>query len=307
MISSISLFTLLLIYLIPANENNNYLLGTKQVEYTYTNNKEIIYLLDSNNYIARTTIESDSTSLEDKIKTIIKTLTINDNTNINNGFRSIIPEGTEIINMNIKDKTLTINFTKELLEINKEYEEKMIEAIVYSLTSLEEIDNVIIKVEGKSLTKLPKTGIIIKEKLDKNYGINKEYNLIDTKNIDKYTIYYVSKYNDKEYYVPVTKYINNDKKDKIKIIIDELKSSPIYEENLMSYLNTNTNLINYNLEDKILTLNFDNSIYTNLNENILEEVIYTISLSLEDNYNLDEIIFKVNDKEIYKKSSKTIE
>ena len=40
---------------------------------------------------------------------------------------------------------------------------------------------------------------------------------------------------------------------------------------------------------------------------ILEEVIYTISLSLNDNYNVKEVNFLVNNKEICKNLTKTLE
>ncbi|MBQ6495476.1 MAG: GerMN domain-containing protein [Bacilli bacterium] len=309
-VSSLALLALLLIYIMPDTENNNtYKLSTKNIEYIYNNTKEVIYTLDKNNYVARTLINGSNSDMEDRIKNIIETLVIDgkNSNNIPNGFRSIIPEGTEILSLDLKDKILTINFSKELLDIKEEYEEKMIESIIYSLTSIDGIDKVIIKVEGKTLEKLPNSGKIISKELDKHYGINKKYNIVSPKNIESYTIYYVSKYNDNEYYVPVTKYINNDKKDKIKIIINELKTSPIYEENLMSYLSREANLIDYELKDDKMTLNFDESIYNNNSNNILEEVIYTISLSLGNNYDIKEVIFEVNDKEIYKKNIKTIE
>ena len=75
----------------------------------------------------------------------------------------------------------------------------------------------------------------------------------------------------------------------------------------MSYLSREANLIDYELKDDKMTLNFDESIYNNNSNNILEEVIYTISLSLGNNYDIKEVIFEVNDKEIYKKNIKTIE
>ena len=56
------------------------------------------------------------------------------------------------------------------------------------------------------------------------------------------TVYYVGKYNDDYYYVPVTKYLNSSK-DKIKVIIEELASGPSYGSNLMSFLNSNTKLL----------------------------------------------------------------
>ena len=91
--------------------------------------------------------------------------------------------------------------------------------------------------------------------------------------------------------------------DKIKIIIDELSTSPIYDVNLMSYVNSNTDLIDYSLEDECLKLNFNDSILNDTTSNhILEEVIYTISLSIFDNYPVKEVVFLVNNEEIYKKT-----
>ncbi len=308
MVSSLALFALLLIYIMPDKQENNYSLSKNNINYVYDNAKEVIYTLDKNNLVARATIKGYNNNIEEKIKNNIESLIIEGkNSNlIPNGFRPILPSGTEILNLDLKDKVLTINFSKELLDINKEYEEKMIESIIYTLTSIEGIEKVIIKVEGKTLEKLPQSGKILKTVLDKNYGINKTYDIASPYNIDTYTVYYVSKYKNEEYYVPVTKYVNNENKDKIKVIIDELSSSPTYENNLMSYVNKDINLINYKLENEILTLNFDNSLYSN-NTQILEEVIYAISLSLNDNYNIKEIVFKVNNKEIYKKNTKTIE
>ena len=70
----------------------------------------------------------------------------------------------------------------------------------------------------------------------------------------------------------------------------------------MSFLNSNVSLINYDLESDKLKLNFNDYIFNDLENNILEEVIYTISLSMEDNYNIKDISIYVNDEEIYKNS-----
>lgn len=309
-VATLALLTLGLIYIMPENKEINTTLKTNDIEYIYTNAKETIYLLDSNDYIARTKINGCNCNTKEKAKDLLEGLIIDSSKNniIPNGFRSIIPSGTEIKNLELKDKVLTINFSKELLDINEKYENKMIEAITYTLTSIEGIDKIIIQIEGEPLTKLPKTNTILPTSLDKSYGINKKYDLTTTNNIDSYTIYYVSKYNDTEYYVPITKYINNNQKDKIKVIIDELSSSPIYETNLMSYVNSNVSLLDYSLENEILKLNFNDSILNDKTSNhILEEVIYTISLSIDNNYNIKEVVFLVNNQEIYKNSPKTLE
>ena len=76
----------------------------------------------------------------------------------------------------------------------------------------------------------------------------------------------------------------------------------------MSFLNYNTKLINYELKDGILTLDFNNYLFDDVkSKNILEEVIYSISLSVRDNYDVKEVIFTVNGDEISKSVLKNIE
>ena len=162
-------------------------------------------------------------------------------------------------------------------------------------------------IEDKVLTKLPQSQITLPTTLDRSYGINKQYNLSTNNNINKTTIYYINKYNTHEYYVPVTK-INNDARDKIEIIIDELSSKNIYTTNLMSYLNDNTKILSVNEENSVLTIDFNDYIFNDLDtKEILEEVIYTIYLSVKDNYNVKDVIFTYNNKEIYKNVSKVLE
>ena len=311
MVSTLTLFILLIIYLMPDSiDEKEISLTNDNIEYIYSNTLETIYLLDSNDYVARTKIDSCKCEGVDKARDLINGLII-DGTKSNiipNGFKSIIPTGTSVKDISLDNGILTIDFSKDLLEITKEYEEKMIEAIVYTLTSIDGIDKVIIKVEGEVLDKLPISGKTLPTYLDKDYGINKIYDLTSMKDIDSYTLYYVNTYNDNSYYVPVTKYINNDSQDKIKVIIEELYSAPIYETTLMSFLNSNTKLLDYKLEDGKLTLNFSEDILSDVTtNNILEEVIYTISLTMNDNYGVEEVIFLVEDEEIYKSLIKDIE
>ena len=65
----------------------------------------------------------------------------------------------------------------------------------------------------------------------------------------------LNKNNKGYYYVPVTK-INNDNRDKIKIIIDELATSLTYETNLMSFLDSNVKLLDYEISDDKIKRNF---------------------------------------------------
>lgn len=281
---------LFIIYLFP-NKN-------EPIKSNISHNKEnnIIYLIDNNRYTSRVSTILTSKSKEDKIKEIINILTIGSNNYIRDGFKKVIPKNTKLINLEIQDNLVKLNFNKNLLNVDIYNEEKMIEAIVYSLTSLDNIKYVSIYVEGSILNKLPNSNKKLPTLLDRSIGINKEYNINNINNTTKTTIYYLSKYNDYYYYVPVTK-IDNSDVSKIEIIIKELTSSKLLNTNLISYLNNNTELLSYNETDKSLLLNFNENILEDINtNNILEEVSYSINLSIKDNYDVDSVIYYVNDK-----------
>ena len=189
-----------------------------------------------------------------------------------------------------------------------EYEEKLIESLVYTLTDIDGVDKIEIFIEGVKLKELPNSKKLLPEYLDKGYGINKEYELTNLNDIDSYTIYYVMNYNDEVYYTPITKYINNQGQDKVKIIIDELATNLTYESNLMSYLDSNIKLLDYEIVDKTIKLDFNEAILSNITSSkILEEVKYTIGRSLCDELEIEKVIFLVNNKEISTFSLKSIE
>ena len=308
-ISSVALFAFFLIYFIPNKKNDEFQIKQK-VEYVNTNIiTNDIYLLDKNNYLAKTQIPISSDDIETKAKELITALIQGESMEdkIPNGFKAVIPNNTKILNIEYQNNLIKINFSNNIFDTNKNMEEKIIESIIYTLTSINNVDKIIILIEGKILTKLPQSNITLPSTLDRSFGINKNYNINNNKNINKTTIYYISKYNDLEYYVPVTK-ITNDTRDKIEIIIDELSSKNTYNTNLMSYLNSNTKVLSVNEENDILTVDFNNYIFNDIDtKDILEEVIYTISLSIEDNYDVKEVIFKSNNEEIYKKVIKVLE
>lgn len=305
LVTMLTLIIFLLIYLMPSNESNKVMEVKQNLEYTYDTYIETIYLLDNTDYVARTHIKGINSSSKTNIATdLLEGLIVEGKKSniIPNGFKAIIPSGTKVLDVKLEDKVLTVNFSRELLEINAKYEEKMLEAIIYTLTSIDGIDKVKILVEGSPLDKMPNSKNNLPTLLDKSYGINKVYELTNTKDIDSYTVFYVNSFNNNYYYVPVTKYINNNNQDKIKVIISELTSKPTYESNLMSFLNVNTKLLNYEIKDNTIRLNFNNLILSDIvNNSILEEVIYTISLSLNSELNVNEVIFMVENEEICKK------
>lgn len=308
-VATSALFALFLIYIIPNEDNESNLQIDQNLEYldldVATNS---IYLLDNYSYLGKTEVVVNSKTTEDKIKELVEVLISGGNgeNKIPNGFKSLLPSETKILSVKYDNKLVKIDFSKDILEINKELEEKMIEALVYTITSVDEVEKIIIYVEGNILTKLPQTGINLPSTLDRNFGINKTFDFTKTNDINQVTVYYLNKHNQNYYYVPVTKYLN-DNRDKIKIIIDELATSSAYNTNLMSYLNSNIELLAIEEQPDILELTFNSYIFSDVDtKDILEEVVYTICLSIKDNYDVEEVVIKAEDEQVYQTVLKTI-
>lgn len=300
-ITTFSFLTVFVICIIPEklNSNSNYLNPDFDIEYVTNIGTNEIYLLGPNNYLVKTNVLINEDNLNAKIRGIIDYLTVQKSSKIPSGLSGIIPINTKLNNIEVNEKIVILDFDKELLNIKQELEERVIEAIVYSLINIDGIEGVTIKVEGNILTELPKTKKQVPEVLTRDFGINKVFDFYNLNDIKKVTLYYMDEISDNSYYVPVTKYLNDDR-EKINIIIDNLSSHYIYESSLISLLNQDTELINYEIEDEIMTLNFNNSIFTN--DKILEEVTYTISESIFDNYDVKSVIFQVEGKDVLTKN-----
>lgn len=259
-------------------------------------NKGVVYMLDNNDYLSRLEITYDSKDKEDIVKEIVDILTISSRTNrVRTGFRPIIPENTKLLNVIINNDNVTLDFSKNFLDVEEKDEEKLIEAIVYSITELEDFNSVTIKVEDILLQKLPHSLKKVPATIDRTFKINKIYDIDSLNDITSTTVYYPAKIDDYSYYIPVTKYTNSNK-EKIEVIISELESSNTYNSNIVNYMNSETKLINYELLDKSLLLNFDESIFGDVvSQNIVEEVIYSINLSIKDSYeSIDSVMYSVN-------------
>lgn len=272
-------------------------------------NQSEIFLLDKNGYVSRCLININYGSDEESVKKIVETL-INGGKyedKIPNGFNTIIPSDTKINDVTITDDNITVDLSDDILQISDEKIKKALELLTYNLTNIKGINSIYIKIDGKILERYPNGNKIIKQPLKRADGVNEVYDVNTYKDASKTTIYYVSKNNKGYYYVPVTK-VNNDNREKIRVIVDELTSSNIYETNLMSFLNYNTKLNNYKIDGNVLTVDFNNFLFDDVNtKSILEEVIYSISLSVRENYDVEEVVFTVDGEEITKSVLKNIE
>ena len=292
-ITTLSLFLFLFVYSLPTLDDSYTLRTNLEIESTTGLATDNIYLLNDDGYLIKSRILLEESQLEKKISEILAQLTVRDENNFPKGLNPYIPKDTKVLNILCGENVVTIDFSKEFLEMSVSLEKQIISGIVYSIMDLGDIEGVILLVEGEVLGEYPNTHETLPSPLTKDIGINKEYYLTSRNDISKVVVYYLSRVDDEIYYVPVTKYLNDDR-DKIKIIIDELSSSYIYESNLMSFLHSNVELLDYYEQENVLFLNFNDYLFDN-NDKVLEEVLYSISYSVFDNYDVSMVMFEVND------------
>ena len=280
-ITTLSMLIILTVYTIPTLKKDNVLRTNLEIEDITNLSTDKIYLLNKDNYLVKTDIFIDTNNLNNKIKKIIDYLTINNN-KIPSNLNGYIPKNTKLLDFTIESNSIVLNFSKEFTNSNNE--EILITGIVYSLLELSDIKEVSFKVEDKFYKDYTN--------LNKDIGINKNILYTNRKDISKVITYYLDESDN--YYVPVTNYVN-DKREKIEIIIDELKET---KKGLISYINDNTKLLNYIEENNLLILNFSKEL-KNKNITSEEKVLNTISYSVFDNYDVNMVMFQI-EGETYK-------
>ena len=291
--STVAFFLVFTLYNLKIVSNND--INNKKVE---KRSKEIIYTLNNDNYISKTDVYVGRFyTLQDRIKEKLEIMTSENNKNslLPSYFKPILPENTKVLDVVVKDSIIKVYFSKELNNINEEQSEKMIEAIIYTITN-ENILGVEIYVDGNLLKYVPHTKKELPTLLTRKFGINKTYEIFNPNDITKVVMTYYTNCDHNLCEVPVTKYIN-DNREKLEIVFEEL-STVSYDSNLINLLD-NIKILDYKINE--------NSITVNINNEVTKEEANLIFSSIFNNYDVEKVQLLVNNQKKLEKTKETIE
>lgn len=261
-------------------------------------NEEIIYTLNSDNYISKTSVYvSKVLSLEDRVREKLEIMVRDNDKNVllPSYFKPILPQNTRVLDVVVEDCLIKVYFSKELNNINKEQSEKMIEAIVYTVTD-ENILGIEIYVNGQMLKYVPNTKKVLPTILTKDIGINKSYDINASNDISKVVMMYYTNDNDNYYEVPVTRYVNDDR-EKLEIIFDEF--AKMSDDKSLISMMEGINVLDYSILDDRIVIDV-NKVLNKEEENLVFKSIFS-------NYGAKSIDLLVNGEKKVKKTRNALE
>ena len=280
-----TLFIFTIVVTILTIDNKNIIRTNLEIETVSYENNNYIYLLNDNNLLVKSPVSIKSKKIEEKVKEIISLLTKGNN-NIPNGLYNYLPKEIKIKELSINDDTLNLNFNKTFNNISNDDIDIVVTGLVYSILVIDQIKNINILVEDNYLKGYEKP-------LDKSIGINNEYLFHNRKDIEKVVVYYTELINENTYYIPVTKYIDNNDS-KMKVIIEELKNNSL---DTISYIDKRLELIDYREEANVLFLNFNDYLLDD-NKEVENTNLNVIAYSVFDNYDVNMVMFEINNKKL---------
>jgi len=218
------------------------------------------------------------------------------------GFQALLPQGTIVKGLDIKadQKLAVVDFSKEFNSYNAQDERKILEAVVWTLTGLDNVEHVSIRVEGQELKEMNVHNTPVDSQMGREMGINLE--LAGNLNVGRsvpVTLYFQNQGTTQtgepySYYVPVTRLVERTP-DLAKAVVEELIKGPDLNKNLAAVMSADTGLLQVALseDNSTVTVDFDNKLLGSDNK-IPASAAQAVILSLTQTTGASKVQLMVN-------------
>ncbi|QQK77153.1 GerMN domain-containing protein [Salicibibacter cibarius] len=256
-----------------------------------------LYLLDEDGLVVPRTFqfENDPEVLKQTLEHLVVEGPITNQ--LPSGLQAVLPPETEVQGVDLSDDgTAIVDFSPEFAEYPEEHEEALLQAVTWTLTQFDEVEQVEIQINGHTQETLPNADTPVGDGTAESVGINLEGNgPADITASEAATVYFISVKEDDEYYVPVTRRIDGDE-NKASAVVGALMNGPNPETDLISALRQNVELVEEpELEDGVLTVNFNEALLAeNDGEALSEEAMAMLTLSLTGIDGVEEVDYHVD-------------
>ncbi|TYR82233.1 sporulation protein [Priestia megaterium] len=272
----------------------------KKAKETTADRKREVYLIDKNGYVVPQTLElpNEKGVAKQSLEYLIDGGPVSNL--LPDGFRAVLPADTRVLGTKLEsDGTMIADFSPEFATYKKEDELRILQAITWTLTQFDGVEKVKIRINGYDKDTMPVNNTPISKGLSRADGINFDntgvVNITQTKAA---TVYYLAQNGKHTYYVPVTKRIKADEKDKFTAIVNELVEGPSSSSGLVTDFNPDAQLVAApKYADGELTLTFNENIFGSIEGNkVSQHVLDSLVLSLTEQKGVESVAIKVDGK-----------
>ncbi|TRM12885.1 spore gernimation protein [Lentibacillus cibarius] len=267
-----------------------------------------LYLLDANGMVASQTLQLPQPESNEVASQALEYLVKGGpvTPKLPNGFQAVLPAGTEILGLNLKDNgEMIVNVSKDFENYQAENELKILQAMTYTLTQFEGVNDVKLQIEGQPQQSMPVNGTPIGEGYSRANGINfVKSDSVDLMKSKPVTLFYPSVQGDNQYFVPVTQYVDVEDQDIYGSMINTLLEGPGFDTNLQHVFNSQAELTNNpSLRNGVLEVMFSQDVLQNSQKQdddkavIADEVMETLVRTLTQDESVEAVEVKVEDVE----------
>ncbi|WP_059103876.1 GerMN domain-containing protein [Shouchella shacheensis] len=260
-------------------------------------NERELYLFDANGMVVPQTLplpKSDGV-MQQSLEYLVQDGPVQEL--LPSGFQAVLPAGTEVsVNLMEDEETAVADFSPEFNEYNPEHEQEMLQAITWTLTQFDGVEQIKLLVNGHELKEMPHSKTPIGDSLSRANGINLESNQVtDMTNSSDVTVYFLGSEGEGNYYVPVTRRVENSE-DHLATAIEQLINGPALGTSLVTEMNQNIELLEEpTVNDGTVTLNFNESILTEHEATaVSSSVLDMLALTLTEQEGVSDIAIEVD-------------
>lgn len=259
--------------------------------------KRTLYLLDQNELVVPVEVDLPTPNNKEVARQVLEYLVEDGPVSsiLPNGFQAVLPSGTDILQINLDEEgTLVVDMSEEFANYEAEKEKKILEAMTFTLTQFENVNNVKVWINGHEQQTMPVNGTPLHEGYSRAKGINVHVaDAVDFMESKATTLYFPMQANNEEvYFVPVTQHVPIDQDNELHSIVQALLEGPSFDLPLQKYINTGAQLESEPLlnSEGVLSLQFNENILSNSEKGVIaDEVMESIVLTMTELENVDAI------------------
>ncbi|PWU68255.1 GerMN domain-containing protein [Gracilibacillus dipsosauri] len=262
----------------------------------------MLYLIDQNGLVVPHEVELPTPASKEVAKQVLEYLVKDGpvSSMLPTGFQAVLPAGTEILSLNLEEGTLIVDVSEEFKNYEAENEAKILEAMTYTLTQFENVENVQLRIDGQALSEMPVNGTPIENGYSRANGINVHQAAgVDFMESKATTLYFPMQGEESVYFVPITQHVETTGDNAYQNIVQALLDGPGFDLPLTPYMNTGSALTAEPvMKDGVLSLTFNENILSNSEKSVIaDEVMKSIVLTLTEQEGINAVEVMVENHE----------